>query len=177
MVGLGALENKMHIKKDYSIFIRNFTFGVEDSLVSTVGLLVGIAVAGVDQKSIIITGLVLIFVEAFSMAIGSLISERSVETYEAKGNISYSKPLKGGITMLFSYIAAGLIPLSPYFYSANTNAVIASIILTLIALFMLGAISARMFRSKVWRDGLFTFLMGTMAIVVGIVVGQLADKF
>ena len=177
MVVLGALENKMSIKKDYTIFIRNFTFGVEDSLVSTVGLLAGIAVAGPDHKSIIITGLVLIFVEAFSMAVGSLISERSVETYETGENTSYSKPFKGGVIMLLSYIAAGFIPLSPYFYSTNTNAVIASVILTLVALFLLGAVSAKMFRSKVWRDGLFTFLMGGIAILVGIVVGQIAERF
>ena len=62
-------------------YIRNFVFGVEDSLVSTVGLLSGVAIAGVEQKYIFITGLILIFVEAFSMAVGSFLSEESAEKY------------------------------------------------------------------------------------------------
>jgi VIT1/CCC1 family predicted Fe2+/Mn2+ transporter len=52
-----------------TIYLRNFIFGVEDSLVSTVGLLSGVAVAGVASRTILLTGVVLIFVEAFSMAV------------------------------------------------------------------------------------------------------------
>ena len=54
-----------------ALYLRNFIFGVEDSLVSTVGLLSGVAVANVDQATIFLTGMVLIFVEAFSMGVGS----------------------------------------------------------------------------------------------------------
>ncbi|HMQ01908.1 MAG TPA: VIT1/CCC1 transporter family protein [Candidatus Doudnabacteria bacterium] len=163
--------------KDRTLFVRNFTFGVEDSLVSTVGLLAGIAVAGVDQRSIIITGLVLIFVEAFSMAVGSLISERSVEEYQAKATTSLNNPVRGSIIMFFSYVIAGFIPLAPYFYSTGNTSVILSVVLTLLALFILGAVNAKMFRAKVWKDGLFTLIMGGLAILVGIVVGQVAGKF
>ena len=49
--------------KKYSLIVRNFTFGVEDSLVSTVALLAGIAIANVETKTIVLTGIVLIFVE------------------------------------------------------------------------------------------------------------------
>ena len=69
---------KAAINKKYSMIVRNFTFGVEDSLVSTVGLLAGIAFAGVNAGTVVLTGAVLIFVEGFSMAVGSLLSEQSV---------------------------------------------------------------------------------------------------
>ena len=52
-------------------YFRNFIFGVEDSLVSTVGLLSGVAIAGVPSRTILLTGVVLILVEAFSMAAGA----------------------------------------------------------------------------------------------------------
>ena len=61
-------------------YLRNFVFGVEDSLVSTVGLLSGIAIAGMNRESIFATGVVLIFVEAVSMAAGSFLAETSAET-------------------------------------------------------------------------------------------------
>src|SRR3989338_4103836 len=46
------------------VYIRNLIFGVEDSLVSTVDLLSGVAAAGVPRSVIFLTGVVLIFVEA-----------------------------------------------------------------------------------------------------------------
>jgi len=72
----------MKHKNTLAVYVRNFVFGVEDSLVSTVGLLSGIASAGASTATIFLTGTVLIFVEAFSMAVGSYLSEESVEEYE-----------------------------------------------------------------------------------------------
>ena len=160
---------------NYSVIVRNFTFGVEDSLVSTVGLLAGIAFAGVESETIILTGLVLIFVEAFSMAVGSLLSEQSVEEYEAKKEVSLSKPAIAAIVMLVSYIVSGLIPLAPYVFLSSTNAIFWSIGLTLVALLVLGAFNAHLFKIRMWRDALFTLLMGGLAIGIGIGVGQLVN--
>ncbi len=161
---------------DYSMIVRNFTFGVEDSLVSTVGLLAGIAVAGVAPKYIFLTGFVLIFVEAFSMGVGSLLSEQTVEEYESNGSTTWVQPIFAAIVMFFSYVIAGLIPLLPYSLGVFTNPVQWSIVLTLFALFLLGVFNARFSKIKFWKNGLITLVMGGMAIAVGIIVGQIADK-
>jgi VIT1/CCC1 family predicted Fe2+/Mn2+ transporter len=162
--------------KDYSMVVRNFTFGVEDSLVSTVGLLAGIAVADISRSNIIVTGLVLIFVEAFSMGVGSLLSEQSVEEYQVHKQVSLAKPAVASVVMFVSYVLAGLIPLAPYFYETK-HAVGISIGLTLFSLLLLGVFNAKMFRVSAWRDGLFTLIMGGLAILVGIAVGQIAGHF
>ncbi len=162
-------------RSDNSIFIRNFTFGVEDSLVSTVGLLAGIAVAGIAKETIIITGMVLIFVEGFSMAVGSLVSERSVEEYERKGT-SLRSPVRASVIMLFSYILAGIIPLAPYFYFIGKQAWVTSILLSLVALFILGTVNGKMANKKMFNDGVFTLTMGGIAILVGILVGQISER-
>src|SRR3989338_8370980 len=92
-------------------YFRNFVFGVEDSLVSTVGLLAGVAAAGAEQSTILLTGIVLIFVEAFSMAAGSYISEASAEDYtEGDGADSRVSFLSASI-MFVSYFLSGFIPL------------------------------------------------------------------
>jgi VIT1/CCC1 family predicted Fe2+/Mn2+ transporter len=142
-----------------------------------VGLLAGIAFAGVEPKTIILTGAVLIFVEGFSMAIGSLLSEQSVEQYEEKREVSLSKPAFAAVVMFFSYVIAGFIPLAPYILKFGVNAVWWSIGLTLVSLFLLGVMNAHLFRVKAWKDGLLTLVMGGIAIAVGIAVGQIADKF
>ena len=59
------------MRKDTEIYIRNITFGVTDSLVSTVRLLSGIDISGTTSRVIIMTGIIYAFVEAFSMAVGT----------------------------------------------------------------------------------------------------------
>ena len=82
----------MH-SKTFILFVRNFIFGAEDSLVSTVGLLAGVASAGIPRKDIIISGVVLIFVEAFSMGVGSFLSERTTEESQIDNQEKFSNSL------------------------------------------------------------------------------------
>ncbi|KKS14240.1 MAG: hypothetical protein UU72_C0051G0009 [candidate division WWE3 bacterium GW2011_GWB1_41_6] len=49
-------------------YFRNLLFGAEDSLVSTVGVLFGVASSSAyTQQQILVTGLIVIAVEALSM--------------------------------------------------------------------------------------------------------------
>lgn len=158
------------------LYVRNFIFGVEDSLVSTVGLLSGVAAAGMNRKGILLTGAVLIFVEAFSMAIGSLISENSAEEYVEHGEVSLRKPIRGGVVMFISYFVSGFIPLGPYLVFQAENAFSASIILSLFSLLLLGVISARFFGiGRAWKSGFRMLILGGTAVIVGIVVGQVMN--
>jgi len=101
-------------KKHLAGHLRNFVFGVEDSLVSTVGLVSGIAIAGVPKTEILLTGSILIFVEAFSMGAGSFLSERSAEEFMEEEGMSSAYSLENGAIMFFSYFVSGFIPLFNY---------------------------------------------------------------
>lgn len=57
--------------------VREVVFGLEDSLVSTLGAVSGIAVGSGDRYVVILSGLVLVAVEAVSMAAGSFLSSKS----------------------------------------------------------------------------------------------------
>lgn len=57
--------------------IRELIFGLEDSLVSTLGVVVGVGAGTADAKVVILSGIVLVVVEALSMAAGSFISSKS----------------------------------------------------------------------------------------------------
>ena len=59
--------------------MREIVFGLEDSLVSTLGAVTGVAVGSGDRYIIVLTGLVLVAVEAISMSAGSFLSTQSVE--------------------------------------------------------------------------------------------------
>ena len=60
-------------------FVREMVFGLEDSFVSTLGALTGIA-AGTGSRYVVIhSGLVLVVVEALSMSAGSYLSSKSAQ--------------------------------------------------------------------------------------------------
>lgn len=164
----------MPILKNTSMvsYVRNFIFGVEDSLVSTVGLLSGIAIAGVPRTTILLTGVVLIFVEAVSMAAGSFLSESSAESFASKHEPTLRSTVPASIIMFISYFSAGFVPLSPYLIFPINAAFSASIIVSLGALFVLGALSGRMSKTRMLRSGLRMLIVGGIAIAVGVIVGR-----
>lgn len=153
-------------------YLKNFLFGVEDSLVSTVGLLAGVAAAEAGRSAIITTGLVLIVVEGFSMGIGSFLTEETAEEMLGQPD-NDGLALKGGLTMLASYIAAGFVPLSPYLIWDSVVAMPVSIALSLLGLFGLGLGTALYFRRpKPMVRALKMFLLGGLAVLVGVVIGK-----
>jgi VIT1/CCC1 family predicted Fe2+/Mn2+ transporter len=176
MHGVTKLTNGL-FSRVTPLYIRNFIFGVEDSLVSTVGLLSGIAVAGVERRTILLSGVVLICVEALSMAAGSFLSEHSVEEYAAGGEVSHRRPAGGAAIMFVSYFVSGLIPLAPYIFLSIDFAFLVSIALSLVALFLLGAFGARIFRLSAMQRGFEMLLVGGMVIVVGVFVGRFFSGF
>ncbi len=163
------------IGKSVSNF-RNFIFGVEDSLVSTVGLLSGVATANASKATLFLTGLVLIFVEAFSMAAGSFLSERSAAQYEKRQAVSLSHAIGPGVIMFFSYFISGFVPLAPYLLLPVQTAFFVSILCSLAALFILGIISGKISQTSMWHGAFSMFFVGGIAIAVGVFVGELVSR-
>lgn len=59
------------------VAIRELVFGLEDGLVSTMGAVAGIAAGTENGQIVVLSGLVIIAVEALSMAAGSYLSNKS----------------------------------------------------------------------------------------------------
>lgn len=152
--------------------VRNFVFGIEDSLVSTVGLLSGIATAGAEPRTILLTGVVLIFVEAFSMAIGSFLSDQMANEFVSQKDFPIFRSLPGGLIMFFSYFVSGFIPLAPYVFFVGDKAFTYSIGASLITLFILGVFGSSLSKVNLFKGGLRMTLMGGVAITIGVIVGR-----
>lgn len=154
-------------------YLRNFIFGVEDSLVSTVGLLAGVATADMSRPALLTTGLVLIVVEGFSMGVGSFLTEETAE--EMDGVTPHPlAAIKGGATMLTSYILAGILPLAPYAFLPGQQAIVLSVALALMGLYLLGYGTARFYgRPHPARRAVRMFVLGGSAVVIGMLIGKL----
>lgn len=153
-------------------YLRNFIFGVEDSLVSTVGLLSGVAMAGMAREEIFVTGLILIFVEAISMAAGSFLSESSAEEYTTHTEIISKQSYISALVMFVSYAVSGFIPLLPYILFPVSIAFPVSVALALASLCVLGIIGAKLSRVRFLMTTIRMVVIGGVAIGVGVLVGS-----
>jgi VIT1/CCC1 family predicted Fe2+/Mn2+ transporter len=154
-----------------SIYVRNIIFGISDSLVSTVGLLAGIDVSGSSHSTIILTGLVYAFVESFSMAVGSFLSEEATEEFETGADSASRIPILGGAAMFVSFLFSSFIPLLPYVLTQSAYALWGSIILSLVTLFVVGIITARVSKVRLLRHAVKMVVLGGVAIIMGALVG------
>jgi VIT1/CCC1 family predicted Fe2+/Mn2+ transporter len=155
-----------------SLYVRNIIFGVEDSLVSTVGLLAGIAIGDITAAKIFMIGIVYLFVEGFSMAAGSYLSEHSAQEYETGKRTKSNEPLYGAIVMFLAFLIAGFIPLLPYLFLSLSAGIIASIIFSLIFLAILGFTQAKFSKVTVWPSIIRMVVIGGIAIILGVVIGK-----
>ena len=157
--------------KTSALYLRTIIFGINDSLVSTVGFLAGISVAGVPKATIALTGIVYAFVEAFSMAMGDFLSEESAEEYISKSTVNNRHSITAAIFMFISCVLASLIPLIPYIIFTSGTALIVSVSLSVISLFIVGMVSARFSRLPMLWRGIRMSLLGGAAIIMGVAIG------
>jgi VIT1/CCC1 family predicted Fe2+/Mn2+ transporter len=162
----------MEAVKRGGLYIRNIIFGIEDSLAATVGLLSGIAAEQVPHETILLTGFIYIFVEAFSMAIGSFLSEESAQEYEDRRTVTSARAALGGLSMFVACIAGGFVPLIPYLAFPAASALGLSILFSLAMLGVLGFVQARLSARSIWPRVLRMVLLGGTAIAVGVLVGK-----
>ncbi|KKW36667.1 MAG: hypothetical protein UY81_C0018G0006 [Candidatus Giovannonibacteria bacterium GW2011_GWA2_53_7] len=161
-------------------YLQEVTFGLEDSLVSTVGTVTGMAIGSGNREIILLAGLVIIFVEATSMAAGSYLSDKvrhDADRIQGVEENGWHRPIVAGAFMGGSYLLAGVVPLAPYVFLPIMPAATLSVLFTLLTLFIVGMWQTQ-FTKRVWyKSGGEMLLVGGVAIVLGLVVGRLASQF
>ncbi len=211
--------------------VREVVFGLEDSFVSTLGTISGVAVGSGDARVVVLSGLVLVVVEAVSMAAGSYLSSQAAtelydermkqdaarvlservsdeeslkDLFDRKGfkkeeikvaleaisrerklwlmevkrteyrmsPAAAGSPLLAGVVMGVCYIFGGLLVVAPYFFVPLGFALAASVIITFVALFILGFWKARIAGVKAFRSGVEMVTVSLGAALIGILIGQ-----
>lgn len=169
--------------------MREIVFGLEDSFVSTLGAVTGIAAGTGDTHVVILSGLVIVSVEALSMSAGSYLSNKSAMEAEAEilieegppplagsrpmaGKPIQVHPMRSGVVMGIFYLIGGCVPLAPYFFLPIDLAYGPSILLTGLCLFGLGAWSASFAKKSPWKGGWQMVAISLGAATLGFIVGR-----
>jgi VIT1/CCC1 family predicted Fe2+/Mn2+ transporter len=145
-------------------------FGLQDGLVSTTGIVVGISAGIHDKPIIILASLVAVSVEASSMAAGQYSSEKAVHQMDKTGKHTDSLFI-GSVLMFVSYFLAGMIPILPILLLDLKIAPYTSIALAFVALFTVGFIKGKIVEHHPWRSAIEMFIIGSIATALGVIVG------
>ncbi len=151
-------------------YLRSTVFGFQDALVSTTGVIVGVAIGTQDKSIVLLAGVATIMVEALSMAAGQYMSEKTVQQMN-KTKKHTDNLVIGALIMYCSYFLGGLVPLIPILLFPLPDAALISIIFSLIGLLLLGIIKAKIVKESVLRSAVEILILGGAATAVGLLVG------
>lgn len=154
-------------------YLRSMLFGIEDSLVSTTGLIAGLSVGSADKNIVILAGLVAIVVEAVSMGAGEYLSTDALEEMDKIKRHSEKPALISGLLMLVSYALAGLVPLLPIILLDSSYAFLASAGFAAVGLFILGYVKGKFVKISPIKSALKILIVGGIATALGIIAGRI----
>lgn len=147
-------------------------FGLQDGLVSTTGVVVGISIGVSDKSILILAALVAVTVEATSMAAGQYSSEKAVHQMDKTGKHTDSL-LIGALVMFFSYYIGGLFSVIPTILFNQPAARYIAIASSFTGLLTVGYIKGHIVDHKPLRSAIELLLIGGMATLIGVAVGML----
>lgn len=167
--------------------LREFVYGGMDGAVTTFAVVTGAAGANLSVSVILILGFANVLADGFSMAVGSYLSEKSEQDLSVhKGDSTredHESPMRASIATFLSFVLVGFIPLSVYTadyifdLGLETNdALIYSVILTLVAFGLIGLLRARITKIPKSKAVMESLGLGLAAAVISFVVGNLLER-
>ena len=159
------LRNKLH--EDY---LRSLMFGLQDGIVSTTGVVVGISTGVSDKAIIILAAFVAVTVEATSMAAGQYSSEKAVHQMNKSGKHT-DNLFVGAAIMFIAYLLGGAFPILPIVLFPQEISRILAIISAFSGLFLIGFLKGHLVEHRPLRSAVELFIIGSIATVVGVIVG------
>src|SRR3990167_2174183 len=87
-------------------YLRSLLFGLQDGIVSTTGVVVGISTGVSNKEIIVLAALVAVTVEASSLAVGQYSREKAVHQMDRSGRHTDSLYI-GALIMFIAYLLGG----------------------------------------------------------------------
>jgi vacuolar iron transporter family protein len=153
-------------------YLRSLMFGLQDGIVSTTGVVVGISTGISNKEIIVLAALVAVTVEASSMAAGQYSSEKAVHQMDKSGKHTDNLYI-GTLIMFAAYFIGGAFSIIPTIIFSQPIARILAIISAFTGLFILGYIKGQIVEHKPLRSAVELFVIGSVTTIIGVIVGYL----
>ena len=158
---------KKTLHEDY---LRSLMFGLQDGIVSTTGVVVGISTGIGDKSIIVLAAFVAVMVEASSMAAGQYSSEKAVHQMDKTGRHTDNLYV-GALIMFIAYLIGGAFSIIPTVIFDQPIARVIAVLAAFVGLFIIGYAKGHLVESRPIRSAIELFIIGSVATVVGIAVG------
>lgn len=156
--------------------LRAAVLGANDGIVSTAAVVVGVAGATANQTTIAMSGLAAVVGGAVSMALGeyvSVSSQRDSERSMGFAEHQQVNPWSAGIASFLSFILGAVLPFVTAILAPESVRIVSIFAVTLVALALTGALSAKLGDSPVLRPVIRIVVGGTLALAMTFAVGSL----
>ena len=151
-------------------YLRSLMFGLQDGIVSTTGVVVGISTGISNKEIIILAALVAVTVEASSMAAGQYSSEKAVHQMDKNGKHTDSLYI-GALIMFAAYLVGGAFSIVPTIIFNQPIARILAIASSFAGLFIIGYLKGHIVEHKPLRSAIELLTIGSIATIIGVIVG------
>ena len=156
-------------------YLKDMIYGANDGIITTFAIVSGVAGAALANRVVIILGVANLLADGFSMGASSFLSIRSDEAVRAAEgeNPTEPFPLRHGIVTFVAFVVAGSVPLLSYLFDLGASQFNASVVMTLVTLFAVGASRALVTNQRWFYQGLEMLFVGAAAAGVAYGVGYL----
>lgn len=161
--------------------VREVLMGAQDNLTNVLAVMLGVSIGSGRADLVALAGLSAAVAESVSMGGVLYSSTRAEGRLEQRDAASESPaptrrrtgltPLQSGITTFFAALVGGLVPLAPFAILPLPGAVVASMTLSIVALFALGSAIGRVSGSTWWREGVRLLVVAGLAATAAALVG------
>lgn len=168
-------------------YLPEFVYGGIDGAVTTLAVIAGAIGASLSAGVVIILGFANLIADGFSMAVSNYLSVKSqVDLHRYHRDFpEYKKearhPLKTGLATFISFVVIGIIPLLSFvlalFFPALENSKFGySILLTAVALLIVGGVKGRIVNKHPFHAAIETLIIGGIAAALAFAIGYLLQN-
>jgi VIT1/CCC1 family predicted Fe2+/Mn2+ transporter len=157
-------------------YLRDLVYGANDGIITTFAVVAGVAGGALSHTAVLIVGVANLAADGLSMGVGNFLAIRSHESAREAENLPEEEamPARHALATFLAFVGAGAIPLLPYVTSGGSDAMFAwSVILTLAALFGIGAARALVTTERWWMAGLEMLTLGAIVAASAFGAGAL----
>jgi VIT1/CCC1 family predicted Fe2+/Mn2+ transporter len=155
-------------------YLRDLVYGANDGIITTFAVVAGVAGGELSTAAVLIIGAANLAADSVSMGVGNVLAIRAQESARAAELLPEEEayPWKHGLATLVAFVVAGVLPLLPYVVPVpEASRFMWSGVMTMAALFGVGAARATVTLDRWWRTGLEMLGLGALVAAAAFAAG------
>jgi VIT1/CCC1 family predicted Fe2+/Mn2+ transporter len=175
-----SMEDPMHDHEPQSLsglarhYLGDLVYGANDGIITTFAVVAAVSGASLSARTVLILGFANLVADGFSMGASNVLAIRSGQDIRTADGLEKDEPFafRHGTATFVAFVLAGAIPLAAYMFPGTVASPFSiTVVLTLLTLFVVGALRSLVTRAGWLKSGMEMLLLGVVASALAYVVG------